>query len=97
MPNINVSYQEMQVQAARLRGEHQDTSTRLQSLRSEIASLVSTGFVTDSASGQFAAAYDTFDRGAQQALEGLESMALYLEQAADAFESVDAELSRRIG
>lgn len=96
MTNVNVSYQEMQFQAAKLRAEHQETSARLQSMRSDIENLVSTGFVTDTASGQFAAAYETFNHGAQQALEGLEAMARYLDQAAAAFESVDAELARRL-
>jgi WXG100 family type VII secretion target len=97
MPNVNVSYQEMQFQAAKLRAEHQETSSRLHSMQSDIEGLVSTGFVTDSASGQFAAAYDTFNRGAQQALEGLEAMATYLDQAANAFETVDTELALRLG
>lgn len=96
MPNVNVSYQEMQFQAAKLRAEYQETSSRLQAMQSDIEGLVSTGFVTDSASGQFAAAYATFNHGAQQALAGLEAMALYLDQAAAAFESVDAELARRL-
>lgn len=96
MTNVNVSYQDMQQQAAKLRAEQQETSARLQALQSEIQTLVTTGFVTDSASAQFAAAYESFNRGVQQALEGLDAMALYLDRAAAAFESVDADLARAL-
>lgn len=95
--NVNVSYQDMQHQAASLRSEQHDISARLQALQNQIQTLVTTGFVTDSASGQFAAAYETFHRGTQQALEGLDAMAVYLDRAAAAFESVDADLARALG
>lgn len=96
MPNVNVSYQEMQHQAARLRAEQQQIESRLQALRNEIQTLVGAGFVTDVASSQFADAYETFTRGATQAIEGLDAMALYLDRAAAAFESVDADLARAL-
>lgn len=97
MPNVNVSYQDMQHQAAQLRAEQQEISARLHALQSEIQTLVTTGFVTDSASGQFAAAYGSFNQGVQQAVEGLDAMALYLDRAAAAFENVDSDLARALG
>ena len=97
MPNLNVSYQDMQQQAAKLRAEQQDISSRLHALQNEIQTLVTTGFVTDSASGQFATAYESFNHGVQQAVEGLEGMALYLDRAAAAFETVDSDLARALG
>lgn len=96
MANVTVSYQEMQHQAARLRAERQQIESRLHALQSEIQTLVGAGFVTDAASGQFAAAYETFNRGATQAIEGLDAMALYLDRAAAAFENVDADLARAL-
>jgi uncharacterized protein YukE len=86
----------MQQQAAKLRAEQQETHARLRALQAEVETLVSTGFVTDVASGQFAAAYESFSRGAQQAIDGLEGMATYLDRAAAAFEGVDADLARAL-
>lgn len=96
MTNVSVSYQEMQRQATKLRSEQQEIGARLRSLQNEVQNLVSVGFVTDTASGLFAAAYENFNRGATQTLEALDSMATYLDRAAQAFESVDADLARAI-
>ena len=96
MANVNVNYGEMQQQATRLLAAQQDISGRLHSLQSEIETLVSTGFVTDSASGQFATAYHSFHGGAQQAMEGLAGMARYLDQAVEAYAAIDTDLSRAL-
>ncbi|HWU31327.1 MAG TPA: WXG100 family type VII secretion target [Marmoricola sp.] len=96
MSNVSISYQDMQQQATKLRSEQQEIESRLRSLQQEVQSLVSVGFVTDTASGQFSAAYDNFSRGATQTLDALEGMATYLDRAAQAFESVDSDLARAI-
>jgi len=96
MPNVNINYQDMQAQAARLRSEQADIEARLHTLRADIQALVSSGFVTDSASGQFASTFENFCQGTAQSMQALDGMALYLDRAASAFENVDAELARAI-
>lgn len=96
MPNVNVSYQEMQAQASRLQSGRQDIESRLAALQNEVRTLIQSGFSTDSASGQFNASYEEFSRGARTVIEGLDGMANYLTKAAAAFQTVDAELARAI-
>lgn len=97
MANVNVSYEDMQHQAASLRSEQNEIDARLHGLQVAVQNLVGAGFVTDAASGQFAASYESFDRGAKQTIEGLAGMADYLDRAATAFQSLDGELARAIG
>jgi len=96
MPNVNINYQDMQAQATKLRSEQAEIEARLHSLRTDIQALVSSGFVTDSASGQFATTFEHFCQGATQSMQALDGMALYLDRAAAAFENVDSELARAI-
>lgn len=92
MANVNVTYQEMQDQASKLQNARQEIDSYLTQLKGQVDGLVSSGFVTDSASGAFQTSYDEFTNGAKKTIEGLEGMAQYLQQAADAFRDVDTQL-----
>jgi WXG100 family type VII secretion target len=96
MANVNVTYQEMQSQAQRLVAGKQDIEDRLHTLQNEVQQLVAAGFVTDSASGQFESSYTEFTNGAKQVIDGLDGMSNYLNKAAAAFQSVDAELAKAL-
>ena len=87
----NVS--EMQDQATKLNNARVDIESQLTSLKSQIDGLVSGGFVTDAASGQFQQSYTEFDTGAKKAIEGLDGMATYLTKAAETFADVDTQLA----
>lgn len=97
MANVNVSYQDMQSQANRLRNGQHQLDELLRSLHNEVSALVQGGFVTDVASGQFMNAFEEFTSGATKTVAGIEGMATYLDRAASAFQNVDSDLARAIG
>ncbi|MBD8870506.1 WXG100 family type VII secretion target [Nocardioides sp. MJB4] len=93
MANVNVTYEEMKSQATKLAAGRQEIESKLNELKGQVDSLVSGGFVTDSASAAFQSSYDEFSKGASQTIEGLDGMGNYLNKAAEAFQSVDSELA----
>ncbi|GAA3598939.1 hypothetical protein GCM10022198_23970 [Klugiella xanthotipulae] len=96
MPNLNVSYQELDSAATRLTTGRDDIVARLTALQQEIGALVSSGFVTDRASGAYRAAYDTFTSGARTTVEGLDGLAQFLRGTASSLEELDAQLAARL-
>lgn len=96
MANLNVTYEQMQAQATKFNAAKSEIEDKLAALRNEVQSLVSGGFVTDSASGQFEHSYEQFNNGAKEAIGGLEGMAMYLNKAAAAFQDVDQELAKAL-
>lgn len=97
MPNVHVSYEEIQAQALRLQQAEAAIEEQLTTLRNQVQALVGAGFVTDSASRQFEASFQDFTTGASKTIEGLNGMANYLTRAANAFQTVDAELAAALG
>lgn len=93
MANVNVTYEEMKSQATKLAAARQEIEGKLTELKGQVDSLVSGGFVTDSASAAFQTSYEEFTKGASQTIEGLDGMGNYLNKAAEAFQSVDSELA----
>ena len=96
MANINVSYQELQDAAARLRSGQEDITGRLQELKSFIDSLVSGGFVTDQASVAFQEQYTQFTTGTTQTVSALEGLSTFLTQTASVLSDVDSSLASSI-
>jgi len=96
MPNLNVSYDQMQLAASRLRGGQADLEARLGELRALVGQLAQDGFTTSAASGAFEAAYEQFTLGATTTIGGIESMAQFLTGAAAALQSADEQLASRI-
>ncbi|WP_201931758.1 WXG100 family type VII secretion target [Nocardioides donggukensis] len=88
-----MTYEEMKSQATKLAAGRQEIESKLNELKGQVDSLVSGGFVTDSASAAFQSSYDEFSKGASQTIEGLDGMGNYLNKAAEAFQSVDSELA----
>ncbi len=97
MPNINVSYDAMQTEAGKLRTGQQAITDELNRLRSNINSLVTNGFVTDSASGAFQQMYDNFNNGATQTINALDQIAGTLESMARTLQETDQSMARSIG
>ena len=96
MANMNVTYDELRNQANQLRTGQQTLTDTLHQLQTQVNNLVSSGFVTDQASGAFQQSYDDFTRGTQQAVEGLDGMASFLEQAAQTLSDADSQLAQGI-
>lgn len=97
MANLNVTYDQMQLSAARLRAGQADLESRLAELRSVVSQLVTEGFTTSAASGAFDGSYEQFTSAATATVGGLEGMAQFLEAAAAALQSTDEQLASRIG
>lgn len=96
MSNVKVSYQELQAKASEFRKHQHTIEGELDTLKGKVNELVSGGFVTDSASGQFEQSYQDLKKGLNEALQGLDGLAGYLEKAAQTFQNVDQELSKAL-
>jgi WXG100 family type VII secretion target len=96
MPNVNVSYEEMRSAAGRLKAGQEEITQKLNELQRQVNSLVNGGYVTDSSSKQFEAAYSQFTSGASKAVQGLHDMGEYLTKAAETFQNADQDLSARL-
>jgi len=96
MANLNVTYADMQDAAGRLRSGQADIESQLKNLRAYVAQLVSSGFVTTSASGAFDASYEQFNAGASATIAGIEGMARFLDVAAQSLQSTDEQLAAQI-
>lgn len=93
MPNLNVTYAEMQSAANQLKAGEQQIEGDLARLKSLIDSLVASGYVTDSSSKKFEASYAEFNTGATKMIQGLTGMGQYLDSAANAFQETDSQLA----
>jgi WXG100 family type VII secretion target len=96
MANVNITYAEMEGAATQLRSNEQDMHDALVKLKGLIDNLVQSGYVTDSSSKKFDAAYTEFTNGAGKVIGGLTGMAQYLEQAAQSYQHLDAELAAAV-
>ena len=93
MPNVNVTYEEMQSAASQLQAARQRIEDDLRAARRLVDNLVAGGYVTDKSSRQFHASYTEFDTGATKMMAGLTEMSQYLTTAARAFGDTDAQLA----
>lgn len=96
MPNVNVTYEEMRSAATRLNAGREEITAKLEELQKLVSSLVNGGYVTDTSSKQFEAAYQDFTGGARNAIAGLQHMGEYLTKAAEVFKSADEQLSNTL-
>ncbi|RBY95911.1 WXG100 family type VII secretion target [Blastococcus sp. TF02-8] len=97
MPNVNVTYEQMEDAAGRLSNGRTEIDGMLGQLQSLVEQLVADGYVTDSSSKNFQASYDEFTQGAKKTIEGLDGMASYLNQAAATFRDADTQLASALG
>jgi len=97
MANVNVTYEEMRQAATRLNTGKEEINTKLADLKSYIANLVSSGFVTDQASVKFNETYTNFTTSATNTINALEGLASYLTQAAQAMQDTDQQLAAGLG
>jgi WXG100 family type VII secretion target len=96
MPNVNVTYGEMQSTATQLRNGQNQLEQELNHLKQIVDNLVSSGFTTDTASGAFQQTYEKFTQGSIQTISGLQGMSEFLTKAADAMQQTDSSLARAI-
>lgn len=96
MANINVSYAEMEQAGTQLGSGREEISQKLQQMQQLISSLVSSGFVTDQASGKFNDAYADYTTGANTVIAKLSEIQSFLTQTAAAMRDMDAQIAARI-
>ena len=97
MANVNVTFSDMKDAATKLRSGEDELKTKINELAAYINSLVTDGFVTDSASGAFQHTYETFSSNATQTVSALDDLARFLDSAADALQQTDQSLAQSIG
>ena len=93
MPNVNVTYAEMQAAARQLQAGEQTIEGDLARLKHLVDNLVAGGYVTDASSRQFEASYTQFNTGATKMIQGLTGMGQYLDAAVKAFNDTDTQLA----
>jgi WXG100 family type VII secretion target len=96
MPNLNVTYGDMNDAANRLNSGEQDMESKLRELKTLVDSLITGGYVTDQSSVAFGNSYQEFNDGATQTIQGLQGMSTYLNKAAEALEQTDSELANAL-
>ncbi len=93
MPNVNVTYAEMQAAARQLQAGEQTIEGDLARLKHLVDNLVAGGYVTDTSSKHFEAPYTQFHTGATKMIQGLTGMGQYLDTAVRAFHDTDTQLA----
>ncbi len=96
MANVKVSYQEIDSAAAKLNAGRNEIVLKLNELQSQINDLVSSGFVTDKASGAYQTNYDKFTKGASTTIEGLDGLSKFLTGTSAAMQELDSQLASRL-
>jgi WXG100 family type VII secretion target len=91
---VKVTYEQMQHAAKKLQTGKTDIESLLDQLKNQVDHLVSDGFVTDSASGQFQGSYEEFTKGARETIGGLDGMSEYLNNAVTHFQELDQNLAK---
>ena len=93
MPNVNVTYADMQTAANQLRSGEAQIEADLAKLKKLVDNLVAGGYVTDTSSKQFETSYTEFNQGATKMVQGLNGMGQFLDAAAKAFHETDTQLA----
>ena len=96
MPNVNVTYADMQSAAKQLQAGEQQIESDLSRLKKLVDNLVAGGYITDTSSKQFEASYTEFNTGATKMIQGLNGMGQYLDAAAKAFQDTDTQLANAL-
>ncbi|MDR3128370.1 MAG: WXG100 family type VII secretion target [Bifidobacteriaceae bacterium] len=91
--NINVSYEQLQLAAANISQGRDSIYNELDILKNRIEELVSSGFVTDQASGVFHEAFNRFSTGARSTIQGLDEVIRFLRAAEQTLKDTDAQLA----
>lgn len=93
MANLNVTYQEMSDTANTMRSNKTDIDDKLNQCKSIVDGLTANGFVTEQASGKFDEVHTEFVTSANQAMETLDQLSVWLDKAVDALRDMDTQLS----
>ncbi|GAB6902279.1 WXG100 family type VII secretion target [Kineosporia succinea] len=95
--SISVKYEDLQSTATQLNSGREEMVANLTRLKGLVDALVSSGFVTDQASGRFQQSYQQWNTGASNAIQGLEGMSQFLNTAIQKHQQLDSELGSAAG
>ncbi len=93
MADVQISYEEMLASARKLEQARTDIQGQLEGLLKMVANLVQTSFKTQMASERFRQSYEQWDKGAKNAITGLESMSTFLNRAVQGHRDLDSNLT----
>ena len=96
MANLNVTYDELNDAAARLRAGKDDLQSKLAELSNLVQNLTASGFQAEHSSAAYRDSFEQFRSGTSQAVDGLEGLASFLNSAADALRQTDEGLAAAI-
>lgn len=96
MVNLNVTYADLTSAAAQLRQGRDELNQKLHELGTLVTNLVGSGFQTDHASKAYDEQFHQFQTGTKQAVDALDGLSTFLDQAANALEQTDTELANSI-
>lgn len=96
MSNIKVSYAEIETAASQLGTGRDEITTKLQNMQTQIGQLVSSGFVTDQASGKFNEAYMKYTTSANTLVAQLSEIQQFLSGTANAMRDLDQQIASKI-
>ena len=96
MANITVSYAEMEQASAQLALGRDEIISKLQTLQHQIDNLVTSGFVTDQASGRFRTSYAEYTTSANTVIAKLDEIQSFLKQTSIAMQEMDAQIAARL-
>lgn len=96
MANISASYEDMRQQATSLRATRDSIQQSLQQARMQVDGLVSSGFVTDSASVAFQTNYQEFTTSATRTIDSLTQISNNLDQMVNVMQETDTNLANQI-
>lgn len=96
MTNMRVSYSELEQAAVQLGNGRDEITAKLRLMESQIANLVSSGFVTDHASVRLNAAFTEYTSGAATVIEKLTEIQAFLTHTASAIRDLDTQIASRI-
>ncbi len=97
MADVHVDYGALEQTASRLTAGQHEMETQLAQLKGLIDNLVTSGFITDQASGKFHQSYEQWNTGTRNAIAGLEGMGGFLKLAISKHQELDATLSQSAG
>lgn len=97
MANLNITYAEMSDSATKMRNNKSDIDAKLTECRTIVDGLVNSGFVTDQASGRFDEVHTEFVTSANQVMETLDQLSVWLDKAVEAMRDMDTQLASSLG
>lgn len=96
MANLNVTYQDLHDTATRLLAGKEDMHQKLTELSNLINTLTTNGFQAEHTSGKYQGAFESFTNGTRTAIDGLDDLSRFLNDAATALQQTDEGLAAAI-